>query len=226
MAVARRRAPRAHAARIPALRAAVVAGGLLLFAAAAVVFLRTGEPQTMATASVSYAPPVRGSADAPVTITEFGDFQCPSCGAFTRTVEPELIRRYIDTGRAKLVFRHFPWIGPESRRAAEAASCAGAQGHFWEYHDLLYTNQHGENSGFLTADTLKRFASQLALDRSAFDACLDQGTYRAAVDADIQEVRRLGLNATPTFLVNGQRVVGAQSIATLAAVIDAKLAGR
>jgi protein-disulfide isomerase len=207
------------------LRFVAILGGVALFAVAAAIFLCAGEAPTSGSAS-SYTPPVRGNPDAPVTVTEFGDFQCPSCGAFARSVEPELIRRYIDTGKAKLVFRHFPWIGPESRRAAEAASCAGAQDRFWEYHDLLYAQQHGENSGFLSADTLKRLASQLALDRGAFDACLDGGVYRAAVDADFQEVRRLGLNATPSFLVNGQRIVGAQSFSTFAAVIDAKLAGR
>jgi len=203
----------------------VVALGTAIFAGAAYVFLGDSEPPGAGT-SVAYAPPVRGDPSAPVTIVEYGDFQCPSCGAFTRSVEPELIRRYIDTGRAKLVFRHFPWIGAESKRAAEAASCAGAQGRFWQYHDLLYANQHGENSGFLSTDNLKRFATQLGLDRTAFDACVDQRTYRAAVDADFNEVRTLGLNGTPTFLINGQRVVGAQPIATFATIIDAKLAGR
>lgn len=209
-----------------ALRIALAVAGAALFAAAAFVFLRGGESSTATTPAASYAPPVRGDPSAAVTITEYGDFQCPSCGAFARSVEPELIRRYIDTGRVKLVFRNFPWIGPESQRAAEAAACAGAQSHFWEYHDLLYAEQHGENSGFLSSDTLKRFASQLSLDRAAFDACLDHGVYRAVVAAEFQQVRRLGLNSTPTFDVNGQRVVGAQPIAVFSAVIDAKLAGR
>ena len=208
------------------LRPLVVVLGTALFAGAAIFFLRGDAPGAPSANAPAYTPPVRGNVDAPVTIVEYGDFQCPSCGAFTRSVEPELIRRYVETGKVKLIFRHFPWIGAESKRAAEAASCAGAQGQFWEYHDLLYANQHGENSGFFSSDNLKRFATQLSLDRSAFDPCLDQGLYRAAVEADFQEVRRLGFNSTPTFLVNGQRVVGAQPFAIFASVIEAQLAGR
>jgi len=223
--MARRRAAKRGHARSRA-RLVLVGVGTLAFAAAAFVFVRPGAPAAPAGASVAYAAPVRGDPAAPVTIVEYGDFQCPSCGAFTRSVEPELIRRYVDTGKAKIEFHHFPWIGPESKRAAEAASCAGAQGRFWEYHDLLYAQQRGENSGFLTAVTLKRFATQLALDQAAFDRCLDDGTFRAAVEADLSEVRRLGLNGTPTFVINGQRVVGAQPIGVFATVIEAKLAGR
>lgn len=208
------------------LRPLLIVLGTVLFAGAAILFLRGGAPGAASASASAYTPPTRGNADAPVTIVEYADFQCPSCGAFTRGVEPELIRRYVDTGKVKLVFRHFPWIGAESKRAAEAASCAGAQGKFWEYHDLLYANQHGENSGFFSSENLKRFATQLGLDRVAFDQCLDQGFYRAAVDADFQEVRRLNFNSTPTFLVNGQRVVGAQPFAAFAAVIEAALAKR
>ena len=215
---------RASSASRPLVAAAVVLG-TVVFAAAAVLFLRGSEPEGTSVAA-SYAAPVRGSQDAPVTIDEYGDFQCPSCGAFARGVEAELVRRYVDTGKAKIVFHHFAWIGPESKRAAEAASCAGAQGKFWPYHDLLYANQRGENSGFLSSDTLKRFATQLGLDRAAFDQCLDRGVYRAAVEADLRSALRLGFNSTPTFVVNGQRIVGAQPIAVFAAVIDAKLAGR
>ncbi len=199
--------------------------GTPLFGLAAIFFLR-GSDVPSGSAAASYTPPVLGRADAPVTIDEYGDFQCPSCGAFFRGVEPELVRRYVNTGKAKLVFHNFPWIGQESKRAAEAAACAGAQGQFWPYHDVLYANQHGENSGFLSADTLKRFASQLRLERASFDQCLDSGTYRAAIQDDFQQVQRLGFNSTPTFVIDGQRIVGAQPVAVFAAVIDAKLAGR
>lgn len=177
-----------------------------------------------ATPTVPYQVPALGQASAPVTIVEYGDFQCPSCGAFFRSVEPQLVTRYVNTGKAKLLFKHFPWIGPESQRAAEASACAFAQNRFWEYHDLLYRTQHAENSGFLSADRLKQFASDLGLDRAAFDRCLDGGAYRAAVRADLDEVRRLGLNATPTLIVNGERVA-APSLSTLQAVIERKLRG-
>ncbi len=223
--MAKRRGKARGRSRSGPIVATAIAIGTTVFVAAAILLLRADDPAGGSDAA-SYAAPVRGNADAPVTIDEYGDFQCPSCGAFARSVEAELVRRYIETGRAKLVFHHFPWIGPESKRAAEAASCAGAQGSFWSYHDLLYANQHGENSGFLSSDNLKRFASQLGLDRAAFDRCLDLGSYRAAVEADFQTGLRLGLNSTPTFIVNGQRIVGAQPLAVFAAVIDAKTAGR
>lgn len=182
----------------------------------------SGDPSLAA----AYTPPVRGSATAPVTIIEYGDFQCPSCGAFARGTEAELIRRYIDTGKAKLVWKNFAWIGTESKLAAQAAACANEQGKFWEYHDHLYANQRGENTGYLSGATLKAFASTVALDRAAFDPCLDSGRYKAIVERDASEVRGLGLTGTPTFVINGTRVVGAQPIGVIAGVIEQKLAGR
>ncbi len=222
----RQKADAATRARANATRRwALVVGGALLFGVAAFLFLQPELGTSSSGPAVAYAAPVLGDPNAPVTIVEYGDFQCPSCGAFFGSVEPALKARYIDTGKAKLVFKNFPWIGPESKRAAEAAACAGAQGRFWEYHDALYANQHGENAGFLTPETLKTFAARLGLDTAAFGACLDSGAYRAAVVADFNEVRRLGLTGTPTFLINGQRIVGAQSFQVFASVIDAKLRG-
>ncbi len=204
--------------------------GTLAFTGLAFLFLRPGGEGVIgapaATPAVAYVTPVRGDPNAPVTIVEYGDFQCPSCGAFARGVEPQLLAKYVNTGKVKLSFKHFPWIGPESKRAAEAASCAHAQGRFWEYHDLLYTNQRGENSGYLSSQTLKRFATQLGLDQAAFDRCLDGGAYRGAVEADFSEVRRLNFNGTPTFLINGQRVVGAQPFSVFESVIESKLRGQ
>jgi protein-disulfide isomerase len=177
-------------------------------------------------AAAAYTAPVRGLADAPVTIVEYGDFQCPSCGAFARSTAPELIRRYVDTGKAKIIWKNFPWIGGESKLAAQAAACAGAQGRFWEYHDYLFAHQRGENAGAFSVANLKSFATALTLDRPSFDACLDSGRYRAVVEKDASEVRALGLTGTPTFIINGTRVVGAQPIEVLAKVIDGKLAGQ
>ncbi len=207
------------------MRVLVALGGAGVFALAAFLFLR---PSVGATAAppVPYSSPVRGDAGAPVTIVEYADFQCTYCDAFFRTVEPRLLSEYVQTGKAKLVFKNFPWIGEESRLAAEAAACAGAQGKFWEYHDHLYSSQRGENSGTFAVPNLKRFAAQLRLDRAAFDACVDGHAYKAAVDADLNEVRSLGLTSTPTFVINGQRVVGAQEYSVFAGVIERKLAGR
>jgi protein-disulfide isomerase len=199
-------------------------GGAAAFGLVAFLFVR---PSFEATASppVPYTTPVRGATTAPVNIVEYGDFQCPSCGAFFRTVEPRLIADYVNTGKANLVFKNFAWIGDESHRAAEAAACAGAQGRFWEYHDLLYASQRGENSGAFAVPNLKRFASQLKLDQAAFDSCVDGRAYKSAIDADMREVRSLGLTGTPSFFINGQRV-GLTDYASFASLIDRKLAGR
>ncbi|MFN2521182.1 MAG: DsbA family protein [Candidatus Limnocylindria bacterium] len=175
--------------------------------------------------TVTYAAPVLGDPRAPVTIVEYADFQCPSCGAFARGTEPEIIKRYIDTGKAKLVWKNFAWIGSESKAAAQAAACAGDQNRFWEYHDYLYSHQRGENLGAFAAANLKTFAGAIGLDHARFDGCLDSGRYKAAVDADFSEVRSLNFTGTPTFLINGTRIVG-PTASQMFALIDQKLAGK
>lgn len=225
---ARRRDRRhhAHERRAGRRRMLIALGGAGAFALAAFLFIRTGAEATVPP-PVPYAAPVRGEATASVTIVEYGDFQCPSCGAFFRSVEPRLVNDYIKTGKVKLVFKNFAWIGEESRRAAEAAACAGAQGKFWEYHDVLYSSQRGENQGAFATANLKRFAASVGLDQAAFDACVDGRAYKGAIEADLSEVHGLGLTGTPTFIINGQRrVVGAQAYATFANAIEAALAGR
>lgn len=212
-------APRARGRTLIAL------AGAAAFAIVAFFFLRPSGGTTVAPPS-PYTAPVLGSEAAPVTITEYADFQCPSCGAFFRAVEPRLIADHVKTGKAKIVFKNFAWIGDESHRAAEAAACAGAQGKFWAYHDVLYSNQRGENQGAFTAANLKRFADQVGLDRAAFDACVDGGAYKAAIDADMSEVRALGLNGTPSFTINGQRISGPLDYSFFANAIERKLAGR
>ncbi len=171
------------------------------------------------------APPTLGATTASVVLREYGDFQCPSCGAFFRGIEPQIRATYIDTGRVRLEWHDFPWIGPESRDAANAARCAGAQGKFWPYHDLLYGNQGGENSGTFSKDRLKAFGRQLGLDETSFDRCIDDDTFGAAVQADFADVLHQGFNGTPTFLVGSQRIVGAQPFAVFQAAIDAALSG-
>ncbi|GAC1485703.1 MAG: hypothetical protein NVS1B1_00170 [Candidatus Limnocylindrales bacterium] len=209
-----------------------VGAGLALAVIAGIVLVRplltdtAGAAPADPSVAAGYTAPVRGSATAAVTIIEYGDFQCPSCGAFVRGTEAELVRRYVDAGKVKVIWKNFAWIGNESRLAAQAAACAHEQGKFWEYHDQLYANQRGENTGYLSGATLKSFASAVSLDRTAFDRCLDSGRYKEAVDRDGSEVRSLGLTGTPTFVINGTRVVGAQPISVFTGVIEQKLAGR
>ncbi len=193
-------------------------------AAIAVVALTVTGPS--AASDVTARRPVLGAAAAPVVIHEYGDFQCPSCGAFARSIEPQIRSTYIDPGLARLVWHDFAWIGAESRDAANAARCAGDTGRFWDYHDLLYANQAGENAGAFSKDRLKGFGDALGLDPQTFHACVDANRYGGAVAADFADVRSNGFNGTPTFVIGDQRIVGAQPFEVFAAAIDAALANQ
>lgn len=161
---------------------------------------------------------VLGSPQAPVTIVEFADFQCPFCGRFFKSTEKDIIENYVKTGRAKFIYRDFAFLGPESQAAAEAAKCAGEQGKFWPYHDRLYNyiwdnyyaqNKKGENVGAFSADNLKKFAGEIGLARSDFDVCLNSGKFSVEVKKDVAAAQKFGVDSTPTSFINGQIVVGA-----------------
>lgn len=195
--------------------------GAALIAVAVVALTAPGAPAGGDT--VDAPRPVLGSAAAVVQIHEYADFQCPSCGAFSRSIRPQIVQAYVDTGKARIVWHDFAWIGSESRAAANAARCAGDQGRFWEYHDLVYANQSGENQGAFSTANLKAFGATLGLDPGPFEACVDGGTYSAAVQADLADVRRLGFTGTPTFVIGNQRIVGAQRFEVFQAAIEAIL---
>jgi protein-disulfide isomerase len=165
--------------------------------------------------------PAIGPADAPVTIVEFSDFQCPYCKTFRDQTLDALLERYGD--QVRFVFRDFPLsqLHPFAQKAAEASECANEQGHYWEMHDLLFAN-----SPNLSEDALKGFAEQLGLDMEQFNECLDSGRYADEVTADLQEGMSYGVTGTPTFFINGIRLVGAQPLANFQAIIDQELAER
>jgi protein-disulfide isomerase len=190
---------------------------------AAAIVLAGSPPPESAVADLPSRRPVLGSAQATVVIREFGDFQCPSCGAFARLIEPQIKAAYIDTGIARLEWHDFAWIGRESRDAANAARCAGDQDRFWEYHDLLYRSQSGENQGAFVKSRLKAMGAQLGLEAGAFNSCVDGDGHAGAVQSDFSDVRSKGFNATPTFLVGSQRIVGAQPFEIFKAAITAQL---
>ncbi len=197
-------------------------GGALL---AAIFVLTGGVLSSSDPPGPRLAPPALGNPAAAVVIREYADFQCPSCRAFFRGIEPRIREIYVDTGRARIEWHDFAWIGPESRDAANAARCAQAQDRFWDFHDLLYERQAGENLGAFSKARLKAFGRELGLDTAAFDACVDSGTYAGTVTADFGDVRGLGMTGTPTFMIGSRRIVGAQPFEVFAAAIDAELAG-
>ncbi|MBI5742779.1 MAG: DsbA family protein [Candidatus Niyogibacteria bacterium] len=167
---------------------------------------------------------VLGNPSAPVTIIEYADFQCPFCGRFESTTVGQLKEKYVKTGQAKIIYRDFAFLGPESVESAEAARCANEQGKFWDFHDYLYAHQNGENQGAFAAMNLKKFAGALKLDQAKFDSCLDDHKYKSAVEASLKTGQALGVTGTPTTFVNGQEIVGAQPIAQFEALIKAALA--
>jgi len=163
-----------------------------------------------------------GEADAPVTVYEYSDFQCPFCARTAAEVVPRLDTDYLATGKAKLIFKNLAFIGQESKWAAEAAACAGDQGKFWEYHNKLFEEQNGENKGTFEADNLKRFAQEIGLNQGEFNTCFDAGKYTGQIADEISEAENRGVNATPTFFV-GQTAVEA-SYDAISEAIDAALA--
>lgn len=166
-----------------------------------------------------------GSAGAPVAIEEWADYQCPACGTFARTTERQLFETYVNAGRVRFTYRNFAFLGAESRWAAEAAECAADEGRFWEFHDLLYASQAGENRGAFAKEKLKAMGATIGLGAS-FAACVDSGKHERAVRDEAVEGQALGVQATPTLIVNGRLVRGAVSMDQLRAIIDPLLTGR
>jgi protein-disulfide isomerase len=180
--------------------------------------------------------PFLGDPDAPVTIIEFSDFQCPYCGAAMGTNDglisnfkardptwepavPNIIKDYVETGKVKLVFRDFPLsFHDKAQKAAEAAECADEQGKFWDYHNILFENQDA-----LAVDDLKGYAADLGLDTDQFNSCLDSGKYAAEVQKDMQDGQAAGVSGTPAYFINGQLVSGAQPYKVFKQIIEAEL---
>jgi len=154
---------------------------------------------------------------APITIVEFSDFQCPYCQKSVGTLK-ELRRLYGD--RIRLIYRDYPGPNhPYAPQAAIAARCAGEQGRFWEYHDLLFDRQ-SSNKGWDFASLSK----ELGLQQSVFEGCLNSGRFREQITKDLQDGLKLGITSTPTFFLNGRPLVGAQPLANFQTLIDTLLA--
>ena len=157
----------------------------------------------LAVSLLAGSPPTLGSPNAPVTIVEFGDYQCPTCGEWFHTQEPSLIQNLVDTGKTKLVWRDFDYFGPDSISASEAAYAAGQQGKFWQFHDLLYTSQQSPNSGWASRQNLEKFAQELELNMTQFNEDFNSGKYDALINANHALGVEAGITETPTFFLVG-----------------------
>ena len=202
-------------------------GGVAAALVAALFLVSTGsEPTTSEVEAfypAGYAPPTIGSESAPVEMVMWGDFQCPFCRRFELTTLPALIERYVDTGQVRFVWRNFENYGSESQDAAVAAYCAGEQDRFWDYHTTLYENQRGVNTGVFVKANLQRFADELGLEAAPFNTCIAGQDYNTVIIADKRLGRSEGVNATPTFFINGEMIVGAQPTETFVALIESAL---
>lgn len=152
--------------------------------------------------------PILGDNNAPITILEWGDYQCTFCYKFHQNTLDAINEDFIKTGKVKMVFKDFPLNGPDSLLAAEASYCAEDQGKYWQYHNELYKNWGGERTGWITRDSLDSFASTTDLDLEIFNKCLDDRKYQNKVNASYDFGREIGIDATPSFLVfNDEKVI-------------------
>lgn len=164
--------------------------------------------------------PSLGPDNAPITIVEFSDYQCPYCTKWYTEVFNQLMTDY--KGKIRFVYRDFPLysIHPQSQSAAEAANCAGEQGAYWQFHDALFSEKYG-----LGTDAYNNYAKDLGLNTEQFSKCLSERRFKAEVEADFKYASKIGVSSTPTFFVNGLAVVGAQPYEVFKELIDKELAG-
>ncbi|MBE0697592.1 MAG: DsbA family protein [Anaerolineaceae bacterium] len=169
-----------------------------------------------------------GAADAPVVLREFSDYQCPYCRQFTQNIQGQIIKDYVETGKVRFEYHDYIVIDPnvggtESRRAAEASECANEQGMFWDFHEMLFTNQQAEGSGAFSDDRLRAFAKALGLDTAKFNSCFNSGSTASKVVADEVQGKALNVRGTPSLFVNDTLVTNPLDYATVKAAIDAAL---
>ena len=152
--------------------------------------------------------PIMGNPNAPITILEWGDYQCTFCYKFHQNSLDTIKEDFVKTGEVKIIFKDFPLNGFDSKLAAEATYCAQDQNKYWEYHDELYKNWGGERTGWITQESLNKFAITIDLNLKEFNDCLDNHTYKDRVNTHYQFGKELGIDATPSFLVfNGEKII-------------------
>ncbi|MDO8504924.1 MAG: thioredoxin domain-containing protein [Candidatus Liptonbacteria bacterium] len=171
---------------------------------------------------------IMGSPDAPVTIVEYADFQCPFCGRFYTGAAAQIREQYVKTNKVKMVYRDFAFLGAESTAAAESAECAKDQGKFWAYHDVLYNAEIAdgqENNGNLNRALFVKLAGDAGMDAAAFGACVDANKYSDVVKKAVADAQNFEVNSTPTIFVGGEKIMGAQPFNVFQTAIDKALGG-
>jgi len=174
------------------------------------------------------ASPILGDTNAPLTLIEFGDYQCTYCKKFFHETEESILINYIQTGKVKMLFKDFIIVDEDSVNAASAAHCANDQKMFWQYHSTLYNNWDGEGTGWASSDQLHKFASTLGLDMNEFTECMSQSKWKDLVHSSHDDGRTLGVDATPTFFIIDEnnevvKIIGAQRYDVFQEVFDSLL---
>lgn len=179
----------------------------------------TGGPQ------ITSSDHVLGNASAPVTVVEYSDLECPFCGRFARQEFPTFKANYIDTGKVRFVYRHFPLnnIHPRAQPAAEASECAADQVDFYAYIEEVFSNS--SDTSTLSDQSLRDYATGLGASGATFDSCFSSNSKAARVQQDINSGGALGVSSTPTFFVNSRRIAGFQTAAQLGAAVDQEMGG-
>lgn len=175
--------------------------------------------------------PYLGDPSSPITIIDFSDFQCHLCARFVKNTEPLINETYIQTGRVALVFKHLPNRGFDSMGAHLAAQCTYDQGKFWQFHNLLYENQQGIDTGWVNEENLRKFASQTpGLNIEQFKSCFGTQKYKEFIDKDVELANSIGIFDTPNFIIvqsidgsDPEVIRGAQPFPAFQSVIDKKL---
>ena len=174
------------------------------------------------------ASPILGDINAPLTLVEFGDYQCTYCKKFFSETEELILMNYVETGKVKMLFKDFIVVNEDSVNAASAAHCANDQKMFWQYHSTLYNNWDGEGTGWASSEQLHQFASTLGLDMNEFSECMSESKWKDLVLSSHADGRVLGVDATPTFFIIDEnnevlKIVGSQRYDVFQEVFDSLL---
>ena len=177
---------------------------------------------------VSNGSPILGDPNAPITLVEFGDYQCHYCNVFFQTIEDDIIKNYVKTGKVKIIFKDYNIIGEDSVKASQGAHCANDQGLFWEYHDILYSNWTGENNGWASSENLAIFAQQIDLNMNKWSECMNKGSHSQIILNSNDDARTLKLTGTPAFFIidsegKVSKLFGAQPFEVFKKIFDEQL---
>lgn len=172
--------------------------------------------------------PILGDPLAPITIVEFGDYQCHQCYNWFHNTKPSITENYIDTGKVNLVFVDLAFLGRDSPKAAQATYCAEDQGMYWEFHNQLYTLQESQiDNGWTNTERLKAFAFGMGLDMELFDDCLDSGKYSKRVQFNSSQAKEHGIRGTPGFFIidsdEQKQISGAQPFSVFKQILDSMI---